>query len=174
MNRSTLEVLKTRRSIRKFKAEPVPEEALRQIIEVGLYAPTGRGSQNPIILAVTDPEVRAEIARANAEVMGRSGIDPFYGAPAILIVLSKRDRLAKYDGSCVISNLMNAAWALGIGSCWIHRAEEEFDSPFGKELLSSLHIDGDYEGIGHVALGYIDGDFPEAKPRKENRVFYIR
>lgn len=82
--------------------------------------------------------------------------------------------MAKYDGSCVISNLMNAAWALGIGSCWIHRAEEEFDSPFGKELLRSLHIDGDYEGIGHVALGYIDGDLPEAKPRKENRVFYIR
>lgn len=173
MDNSTLEVLKTRRSIRQFSKKAIPEGILGQIIEAGLYAPTGRGSQNPIIVAIENPEVREKFARKNAEIMGRSG-DPFYGAPVILIVLSKRGHLAKYDGSCVISNLMNAAWALGIGSCWIHRAEEEFDSSFGKEFLHSLNIEGDYEGIGHVALGYIDGELPEPKPRKENRVFYVR
>ena len=103
-----------------------------------------------------------------------SNTDPFYGAPVILIVLGKKDWPTHvYDGSLVMGNLMLAAHDLGIGSCWIHRAKEEFESDWGKELLKSLGIEDEYEGIGHCALGYVDGDYPDVIPRKENRIFYI-
>lgn len=113
------------------------------------------------------------IAKRNADIMG-SNTDPFYGAPVILIVLGKKDWPTHvYDGSLVMGNLMLAAHDLGIGSCWIHRAKEEFESDWGKKLLKSLGIEDEYEGIGHCALGYVDGDYPDVIPRKENRVFYI-
>ena len=171
---NVLEEMKTRRSIRKFKPDAIPQEILDQIIEAGTYAANGRGAQNVIIIQVTDKEKRDEIAKKNAEIMGSEG-DPFYGAPAMLIVLGKKDWPTHvYDGSLVMGNLMLAAHDLGIGSCWIHRAKEEFESDEGKEILHSLGIEGDYEGIGHLALGYIEGEVPEMKPRKEGWVYYAR
>lgn len=171
----TLNILKTRRSIRKFKNDEIPQNILEQIIEAGTYAPTGMGKQSPIIIAVTDKELRNKIAKENAKIGGwKESFDPFYGAPVILLVAVKNWANAVYDGSCVMTNLMNAAWALGIGSCWIHRAKEELESDFGKRLLKSLGIDGDYIGVGHVALGYIDGENPEPNPRKENWVYWIK
>lgn len=171
-----LELMKTRRSVRKYKADVPPQEVLDRIIEAGLYAPSGKGQQNTIIVQVTDKALRDEIARRNCEIGGyEAGFDPFYGAPAMLIVLAKKDWPNRvYDGSVVMENLMLAAHALGLGSCWIHRAREEFETPWGKELLKSLGVEEEYEGVGHCALGYVEGDLPQAKARKEGRVFYVK
>lgn len=168
-----LKNMKTRRSIRKFKSDMIPKETLQQIIEAGTYAPTGMGKQSPIILAVTNQEMRDQLSKMNAGIMGVDS-DPFYGAPVVLVVLANKERpTCVYDGSLVMGNLMLAAHELGIGSCWIHRAKEEFESPKGKEILKSLGIEGDYEGIGHCVLGYVDGEYPQAKERKEDWVYYI-
>ena len=170
---NTLEALETRRSCRAYTSEPVAPELIDQIIEAGTYAPTGMGRQSPIIVAITNKEVRDRLSRINARVMD-SEDDPFYGAPAVLVVLARKDvGTHVYDGSLVMGNMLNAAHELGLGSCWIHRAKEEFESDWGKELLKSLGIEDEYEGIGHCALGYVDGDYPDVIPRKENRVFYI-
>lgn len=170
-----LNKIKTRRSVRKFKPDAVPQELLDQIIEAGLYAASARGSQSAIMIQVTDRKMRDEIVKMNCEIGGwEAGFDPFYGAPAMLIVLAKKEwPLRVYDGSLVMGNLMLAAHELGLGSCWIHRAKEEFETQWGKDLLKSLGITEEYEGIGHCALGFVDGDYPEAPERKENRVFYI-
>lgn len=168
-----LEKIKTRRSIRKFKSDMVPKNILDKIIEAGTYAATGRNMQSPIIIAITNKEMRDKISKLNAEILGND-TDPFYGAPVILIVLADKKRSTYvYDGSLVMGNLMLAAHELGIGSCWIHRAKEEFEREEGKEILKSLGIEGEYEGIGHVALGYVDGDYPVESNRKDNWVYYI-
>lgn len=172
---NVLNILKTRRSIRKFKPDMIPQETIDTIIEAGTYAATGMGMQSPIIIAVTDKKVRDELSALNAKIMGKDeGFDPFYGAPVVLIVLADKSRPTYiYDGSLVMGNLMNAAHDQGIGSCWIHRAKEEFEGDYGKKLLAKLGITGDYEGIGHCVLGYADQK-PEAKPRKENYVYYLK
>lgn len=168
-----LRCIKTRRSVKRYKPDPVPRELLDQVLEAGTWAATGRGKQSPIILAVTDKETRDMLSRWNAQVGGMGG-DPFYGAPVVLVVLVDRSAHTHiYDGSLVIGNLMLAAHALGLGACWIHRAKEEFDSPEGKALLEKLGIEGDYEGIGHCILGYPEGEPAPAKPRKENWVYRI-
>lgn len=164
--------MQSRRSIRKFKPDMIPRDILEQIVTAGTYAATGRNLQSPIILAVTNKELRDRLSAMNAAVMGASN-DPFYGAPVVLVVLAdKTCRTHLYDGSLVMGNLMLAAHELGIGSCWIHRAKEEFDSPEGKAILAELGIEGDYEGIGHCILGYADGEYPEARERKENWVYW--
>ncbi|HIV24565.1 MAG TPA: nitroreductase [Candidatus Scatomonas pullistercoris] len=168
-----LELLKTRRSIRKYKPDMVPKEVIDQIIQAGTYAASGMGRQSPIILAVTDRGIRDRLSRLNGEIMGNSG-DPFYGAPVVLIVLADKSCPTHvYDGSLVMGNLMLAAHALGVGSCWIHRAKEEFERPEGRQILESLGIQGEYEGIGHCILGYAEGEEPQAAPRKEGRVFHL-
>ena len=162
----------TRRSIKKYKPDPVPRELLDQILKAGTYAACGMGRQSPIIIAVTDKTVRDELSALNAKIMGASG-DPFYGAPAVLIVLADKSIPTHvYDGSLVMGNLMNAAHALGLGSCWIHRAKETFELPEGKALLNKLGITGDYEGIGNCIVGY-PAEKKEAKPRKEKYIYYI-
>ena len=166
--------MKTRRSIRKYKPDMIPEDVLNRIIEAGTYAATGMGKQSPIIIAVTNKEIRDKFSKMNAEIMGVDS-DPFYGAPVVLIVQADKSRPTYvYDGSLVMGNLMLAAHAEGIGSCWIHRAKEEFESAEGKAFLKSLGIEGDYEGIGHCVLGYVDGEEPKAMPRKENYVYCVK
>lgn len=169
-----LDEMKTRRSIRKFKPDMVPADVLDQIIEAGTFAANGRGLQSPIIIAVTNKEMRDKIMEMNRMIGGwEEGFDPFYGAPVILIVLADAScPTAVYDGSLTMGNLMLAAHDLGIGSCWIHRAKEEFESPEGKQILKDLGITGDYEGIGHCILGYADCEDPTAAPRKENYVIF--
>lgn len=170
----TLETIKTRRSIRKYKNEAIPEEVLNKIVEAGTYAPSGMGRQSTIILAVTNKEVRNQLSKINASVMG-SNSDPFYGAPVVLVILADKSIPTHvYDGSLVMENLMLAAHDLGVGSCWIHRAKETFETEAGKELLKSLGIEGDYEGIGNCILGYPEGEVPNAKPRKENFVYWVK
>ena len=170
----TLELMQTRRSVRGFKPDPVPEEILDQIVEAGTWAATGRNRQSPVIIKVTNRELIRKLSKLNGEIMGTDS-DSFYGAPAVLIVLAdKTVPTYLYDGSLVMGNLMLAAHSLGIGSCWIHRAKEEFQLPEGKEILKLLGIEGDYEGIGHCVLGYAEGEYPHTKPRKENWVYTIK
>ena len=170
------EVLKSltgRRSCRSYLPDPIPQETLDLILEAGTYAATGMGKQSPIIIAVTDKAVRDELSAMNAAVMGAER-DPFYGAPVVIAVLADKNiPTYKYDGSLVIGNLMNAAHALGIGSCWIHRAKEEFESEAGKAILQKLGIEGDYEGIGHCILGYPAAPANAPAPRKENYIYRI-
>ncbi len=169
----TLKTLIERRSCRSYKSDPVPEEILDQILEAGTYAATGMGRQSPIMIAVTDKKVRDWLSEMNAAVMGASA-DPFYGAPVVVVVLANRAvPTCLYDGSLVMGNLMNAAHSLGIASCWIHRAKEEFDSAEGKAILKELGIEGDYEGIGHCILGYAAQEPNAAAPRKENYIYRI-
>ena len=172
----TMKVLETRRSCRNFKPDMISEEELQEIIKAGTYAPTGMGKQSPLIIAVTNKELRDQIAEENRKIGGwKEGFDPFYGAPVILIVLADRTcRTHVYDGSLVMGNLMNAAESLGVASIWIHRAKEEFDSEFGKKILAELGVEGEYEGIGHCALGYAAEAPKEAAARKENYVYYIK
>lgn len=171
---AVLENIRTRRSVRKYKPDMVPQEILDQILEAGTYAATGMGMQSPIILSVTNREMRDRLSAMNAKVMGTDS-DPFYGAPVVLVVLADKSRgTYVYDGSLVMGNLMLAAHELGIASCWIHRAKEEFESPEGKEILKSLGIRGDYEGIGQCILGYADGEEPAARPRKASYVYEVR
>ena len=170
----TLETIKSRRSIRKYKEDSIPEDILNKIIEAGTYAPSGMGKQSAIILAVTNKEVRDKLSKINASIMGSTN-DTFYGAPVILVVLADKSvRTHVYDGSLVMENLMLAAHDLGVGSCWIHRAKETFETEEGKELLQSLGIEGEYEGIGNCILGYPDGELPVAKQRKDNFVYYVK
>lgn len=168
-----LQNLRERRSIRRYKADMLPREVIETIAEAGTYAPTGKNQQSPIIIAVTNKDLRDKMSALNAKVLG-SESDPFYGAPVVLVVLADRANANHvYDGSLVMGNLMLAAHALGIGSCWINRAWEVYDTPEGKEILASLGIEGDYEGVGNCILGYIDGDVPVAGPRKENYVYFV-
>lgn len=170
-----IKAMKERRSIRKFKAE-IPKKAdLDQIVEAGLYAANGRGRQSPIILAITNKELRAKLTEANRKIMGAAdGTDPFYGAPAIFVVLANKEvHTYVYDGSLVIGNMMLAAHSLGLGSIWIHRAKEEFEKSEWQELLKKLGVEGDYEGIGHCAVGYMDCELPPVIERKEGRVYWV-
>ena len=171
MNES-MKTLIERRSCRSYKPDPIPAEILDQILAAGTYAATGMGKQSPIMIAVTDKETRDRLSRMNAAVMGASN-DPFYGAPVVIIVLANRAvPTYLYDGSLVMGNLMLAAHSLGLGSIWINRAKQEFEMEEWKAWLKSIGVEGEWEGIGHCAVGYIDGDAPKAAPRKTNRVFW--
>ena len=169
----TLTTLKTRRSCRAYKPDHVEEDKLNAIIEAGTYAATGMGKQSPIILVIKDQAVRDQLTKLNAAAMGMD-IDPFYGAPELLVVLAnKAIPTYLYDGSLVMGNMMNAAADLGVASCWVHRAKEEFESEEGKAILKQLGIEGDYEGIGNLILGYASKPAANAAPRKENYVYCI-
>jgi len=169
-----MENIMTRRSIRKYKADMVPKDVIAQIMEAGLYAANGKGTQEPVIVAVTNREIRDRLAKDNCRIGGwKEGFDPFYGAPVVLIVLADKNWANRvYDGSTVIENMMLAAHDLGIGSCWIHRAKQEFEMPEWKEWLASVGLRGEYEGIGHCILGYTDGEYPKAAPRREGRIYW--
>lgn len=170
-----IQTIMERRSIRRFNSKPVPKALLEDIAMAGTYAASGRNAQGTLIIAVTDKTWRDAIAEENRKIGGwGEGFDPFYGAPALLIVLADKSRpTAVYDGSLVMGDMMLAAHSLGLGSCWIHRAKEEFEGAVGQKLLRQLGIEGDYEGIGHCAVGYYDGESPAAPPRKDNRVLFV-
>ena len=170
-----LKAMKERRSIRAFQPTMPPKADLEQIIEAGLYAPSGKGEQAAIIVAVTNQDLRDKLAAANAKIGGwKEGFDPFYGAPAVLVVLGRKDWFTHvYDGSLVMGNLMLAAHSLGLGSIWIHRAKQEFEQPEYQQLLKDLGVEGEWEGLGHCAVGYVSGKVPAPAPRKDGRVFWV-
>ena len=164
----------TRTSVKKYKPDPVPKELIEKIVEAGTPAASGLNKQSPIILAVTDTQVRDELSKLNMSKDPFKRADPFYGAPVVLVVLADKSVPTHvYDGSLVMGNLQLAAHALGLGACWIHRAKETFELPEGKALLEKLGVEGEYEGIGNCVIGYPDGPLPAIKPRKQNWVYYV-
>lgn len=185
MNQAALDNMKARRSCRAFLPDMPDKELVAAVCEAGTWAPTGHGKQSPLIVAVTNRQLRDRLSAMNARIWNElkaqrgekplEGFDPFYGAPVVLIVLADR-KVPTYfhDGCAVLANLANAANAVGLGSCWIHRAREVFETEEGKQILKDLGIEGDYVGIGNCILGYTDGEYPEAKPRKENWVYWVK
>ena len=168
-----LQNIMTRKSVKKYKTDPVPKELIDKIIAAGLQAPSGLNKQAPIILAVTNKEIRDKLSAVNMVRDPFHRADPFYGAPVVLVVLADKSASTYlYDGSLVMENMLLAAHALGLGACWIHRARETFELPEWKEFLKTLGIEGDYEGIGNCIVGYADMQ-PQEKLRKENRVYYV-
>lgn len=170
MKNEALEVLKNRRAIRKFKSEQIKPEELNAVIEAGKYAPTGMGKQSPLIAAFQDPEKVEAIKKLNAKIMGTDS-DPYYGAPTIIVVfmtdIAYDPEIGILDCSAVCTNMLNAAYAAGLGSCWIHRAKPMFESEEGKALLKKWGLPENLRGVCSIALGYTDCEHPEARPRRE-------
>lgn len=162
-----------RRSVRGYKKDLVPTDVLDEILEAGKYAPSGMGQQKTLMVVTQDPELVAKLSRMNADVMGSTN-DPFYGAPTVVIVFADSEQVTCVEnGSLVMGNLMNAAHAFGVDSCWIHRAREVFDSEEGKALKAEWGVPESYVGIGHCVLGYRSGEYPEAKARKDDFVIKV-
>ena len=171
---AVIENMISRRSVKAYKPDRVPMELIEEVVKAGTYAPTGMNMQSPVIVSVVNKEVRDNLSRMNASIMGTSS-DPFYGAPVVLVVLADKNRpTAVYDGTLVMGNMLNAAHSLGLGSCWIHRAKEEFESEEGKALLKEWGLEGEYIGIGHCILGYPAAELPAAKPRKADYVHFVK
>lgn len=166
------EKLLERRSVRKYKPEQITEELLDAVLEAGLYAPTAKNNQKPVMVAVRDKETRDLLSKINAEIMDVE-MDPFYGAPCVIVVLADPEMPTWIDdGSLVLGNLMNAAHALGLGSCWINRARQTFDRPEGKALLEKWGLPERYRGVGNCILGYAD-ETPNAKERLQGRIIKV-
>ena len=171
--KSTIDDLKARRSCRAYKSEQINEDELKAVLEAGEYAPTGMGMQSPVMVVVQDKPTIKLLSEINADIMGVDK-DPFYGAPTVVVVLADTNRATWVeDGSLVLGNLMNAAYAIGLGSCWINRARETFDRPEGKELLKKWGIPENYRGVGNCILGYPAAEYPKPKPRKENYIVRV-
>lgn len=173
--KETLQDIKTRRSCRKYTNEPVAQEDLEAVLEAGTYAATGHGTQSPRMVVVRDPALLARLSRMNAAVWGRS-VDPFYGAPVAVVVLAdKKAPTGRQDAVLVMGNLMLAAHAVGLGSCWINRAKEMFATEEGAVLLSDWWVDPtQYEGMGICILGHAaEGGEAAAKPRKPDYITYV-
>lgn len=172
----TLKVLEQRRSIRSYRTEQITDQELETILNAGIWAPSAMNRQSAIIVVVQDPETVAEMSRLNGKIRGGEK-DQFYGAPTVLVVLADpkatSEANAICDGSLVMGNLMNAAWSLGIGSCWINRARELFQMPEGKALLAKWGLPEDLVGVGNCILGYPAGDAPDPKARREGRVIRV-
>jgi nitroreductase len=168
-----LKLIEERRSVKGYLPDMPKKEDIDLVIKAGLEAASGRNMQGAIIVAITDKAERDRLSATNAAILGAKS-DPFYGAPCVLVVLAnKAIRTSIYDGSLMLGNMMLAAHALGLGSCWIHRARETFELPEWKEWLAAHGIEGEYEGVGNLVLGYRSGDYPAEKPRLPDRVFYI-
>lgn len=176
MDNPVIQALKTRRSIRSFKPEQITDEELRTVLDAGTWAPTGMGFQDPWIVAVQDPALKKEISRMNAEFLGKE-TDPFYGAPTYVLVFAS-DPLkwanGVPDGTLVLGNMMLAAHAIGLGSCWINREREMFATDEGKELMKQFGLPEGLIGVGALAVGYPAGEPRVPKPRKENYFRIIR
>ena len=170
MTNETLETIKSRRSCRAYKPEQITDEELNAVLEAGTYAASAMGRQSAKIVVVQDAATREKLSRMNAAIMGKD-CDPMYGAPTILVVLADAHaNCAVQDGSLVMGNLMNAAYSIGLGSCWINRAREMFDTAEGRKMLRGWGVEDKYVGVGSCILGYADCPHPEAKPRKEGYV----
>jgi len=174
MKEAILKNLEERRSVRKYLAKQVDEESLKAILRAGTFAPTGRNLQSPVIVCVQNKETIEQLRKLNAAVLGDPEADPFYGAPTVVVVLADPNVSTWIeDGSLVIGNMMNAAHSLGVASCWIHRARQTFECDEGKALLRKWGIDERYSGVGNCILGYVDGELPQARERKEDYIYRV-
>lgn len=170
-----LSAIAARRSCRAYQPEQIKPEELDAVLQAGTWAPTGMNRQSPVIVAVQDKETRDRLSAINAAIMGSNG-DPFYGAPTVLVVLADRSAHTYVeDGSLVLGDLLLAASSIGLGSCWIHRAKETFETEEGKELLRKWGLDPDkYVGVGNCILGYpAPGGIKAATSRKADYVVKV-
>ena len=173
MNKA-LDNLLERRSIRSYKPGQISDDELKSVLKAGLAAPSAMNRQPTVLLVVQDKATIQLLSKLNALVMGAEGVDPFYGAPTVIVVLADRNIATHVeDGALVLGNLMNAASALGLGSCWINRAKEVFEMPEAREILRGCGIGDEYIGVGHCILGYPDCERPQAKPLRDGRLFRI-
>ncbi len=172
MNEVT-KILCERRSIRKFKDDQIPRDILDEILKCGIYAPNGKSKQAAKIVVVQDKKLIEEIAKVNGSFVNKVGLNPFYNAPTLVIVFADKN-VSTYieDGAAVISNIVNAAFSLGVDSCWVHRAKETFATDFGKNLMDKWNLSSDYVGVGNVVLGYRDMLLPPAAKRKEDYIIF--
>ena len=174
MNKEALKAIKERRSCRKFKPEQIDSGLLDTVLEAATYAPTGRNLQAPKMVVVQDSETIQIMRKINAEVMGSPGADPFYGAPTVVVVFTDSEVSTHLeDGSLVLGTLMLAAHSVGLGSCWIHRAKQTFETEEGKALMKKWGVDEKYVGVGNCILGYADCENPEARPRKSDYILKV-
>ncbi len=174
MERNFLEIIRTRRSCRCYKADQISDEQLNAVLEAGTYAPTSRGLQSPFIVAIQNKELLERLTKMNAEIMGVT-TNPYYDAPTYVLVFVPEDAPnGVQDASLVLENMMLAAHAQGLGSCWIHREREMFATEVGKALMQQWGLPEGLVGIGALALGYPDGEYAPAKPRKEGYARVIR
>ena len=165
--------LKTRRSVRKFQQTQIDSDTLEKVLETTQYAPNGRGLQSPVLVAVQDGETLAQLRRMNADVMG-SDVDPYYGAPAIILAFAPNDVITYVeDAASALTYLQVAAHVNGLATVWVHRERQMFASDEGKELMKKWGIADKYEGIGSVAIGYADGDLPNPAPRREGYILKV-
>ena len=170
--KETIQDLTTRRSVKRYQPTQINRADLEKILKAGMNAPSGMGRQSAVMVVVQEPDTVKQLSRMNAEVMGVH-TDPFYGAPTVIIVFADKEvPTYKEDGSLVMGNLLNAAHALGLGSCWIHRAKEVFNSAEGKALMKKWGLKDSLEGIGHCILGYGEGPEPAEKPRKDDYIVW--
>lgn len=169
----TISCLLNRRSVRAYRPEQIKPAELETILQAGLYAPSAMNLQPSIMLVIQDRETISMLSRLNAMVMGRD-TDPFYGAPTVIVVLADKNAPNHVqDASLVMGNLMNAAFSLGVDSCWINRAREVFEMPEARALLREKGISDDYVGVGNCILGYHSGELPKASPRREGRIIKL-
>lgn len=175
MMNETIKTLLDRRSIRKYKPEQIKDKELNAVLEAGKYAPSGGGQQSALFIVVQNKNAIKKISEMNAAVIGKDNFDPYYGAPTVILVLADKNKLTPIeDGSIALGNMCNAAYSLGLGSCWIHRTKQMFESEDGKALLKEWGIEGDYIGVGSCILGYPDCENPKAAPRKDNFVVIVK
>lgn len=173
MINEVLNVIQSRRSVRAYQDRAIEPEKLDAVLQAGTYAPTGRGAQSPVIIAVTDSKTRGRISALNAAILGTES-DPYYGAPAIVLVLADPARNTFVeDGTCALDTMMLAAHSVGLATCWIHREREIFDSAEGKALLRAWGLPETLRGVGSIALGYAAGEYPQAAPRKSNYIVKV-
>ena len=171
----TMKTLLNRRSIRQYKPEQIKDEELNAVLEAGKYAPSASGKQSPLFIAVQDKNVIEKLSKMNKAIMGRDDANPYYGAPTVILVLADKNSSSPVqDASLALGNMFNAAYSLGLGSCWVNRVKEMFESEEGKNLLKEWGVEGDYIGVGSCALGYPDCEHPEAAPRKDNYVVMVK
>ena len=174
METNFLDIIRTRRSYRSYQPEQITDEQLNAVLEAGTYAPTSRGLQSPFIVAIQNEELKARLAKMNAEIMGVT-TNPYYDAPTYVLVFVPADAPnGIQDASLVMENMMLAAHAQGLGSCWIHREREMFATEEGKELMQQWGLPEGLVGIAALALGYPNGEPSPAKPRKEGYTRVIR
>ena len=171
----TIKILLNRRSIRKYKSEQIKDEELNAVLEAGKYAPSGGNQQSALFIVVQNKDAIEKISKMNAAVMGKNDMDPYYGAPTVVLVLADKSKVTPIeDASLALGNMYNAAYSLGLGSCWIHRTKQMFESEEGKALLKEWGVKGDYVGVGSCILGYPDCEQPKAAPRKDDFVVMVK
>lgn len=168
MDNEVLQAIRSRRSVRRFKAMQISDDELRTVLDAGTWAPTAMGQQDPWIVAVQNPKLLSKLIGMNAQVMGVKS-NPYYDAPTIVLVFASKDNHNNdRDGSLVLGTMMLAAHSIGLGSCWINREDAMFDSAEGKEIMSELGLPEGLVGVGALSLGYPDGEPHAPKSRKDN------